>query len=90
MSMLIDEIGLKQINEYIENKILNFWCNVANLDKNKISTILYKWGKVHYNQSIFRSVWLDKVKASLDSIGMSNCFNKLTNTNSTWIFSYLI
>ena len=64
MCMLIGELGLKQIDEYIDNRMLNFWCNVATGDESKISTIFYKWAKAHYSQNIFKSVWLDKVKAT--------------------------
>ena len=74
MCMLIGELGLKQIDEYIDNRMLNFWHNIATGDESKISTILYKWVKVLYDQNIFKSIWLDKVKAAIDGIGMSNCF----------------
>ena len=84
MCMLIGELGLKQIDEYIDNRMLNFWCNVATGDESKISTILYKWAKVLYDQNRFKSVWLDKIKATLGSIGMSNCFDNIANANHTW------
>ena len=84
MCMLIGELGLKQIDEYIDNRMLNFWCNIATGDENKISTILYKWAKSLYDQNIFKSVWLDKIKATLGSIGMSNCFDNITNMNNNW------
>ena len=29
MNMLIGELGMKEITEYIDNKMLNFWCNVT-------------------------------------------------------------
>ena len=70
MCMLIGELGLKQIDEYIDNRMLIFWRNVATGDESKISTILYKWAKVLYDHNRFKSVWLDKIKATLGSIGM--------------------
>ena len=39
MVMVNGELGLKEISEYIENRMLNFWYNVATGDENKISTI---------------------------------------------------
>ena len=87
MCMLIGELGLKQINEYIDNRMLNFWHNIATGDESKISSVLYKWVKVLYDQNIFKSVWLDKVKATIDGIGMSNCFNDVINTKSSWFKS---
>ena len=45
---------------------------------------MYKWVKSLYDQNIFKSVWLDKIKATLGSIGMSNCFDNITNMNNNW------
>ena len=84
MCMLNGELGLKEINEYIENRMLNFWCNIATEDENKISTILYKWINVLYNQNTFKSRWLDKIKTTLDNLGMSYQFNDITNVNRNW------
>ena len=39
---------------------------------------------VLYDQNIFKSVWLDKVKANLDGIGMSNRLNYMKNTKYSW------
>ena len=64
--------------------MLNFWYNIATGDESKVSTILYKWAKSLYDQNIFKSVWLDKIKATLGSIGMSNCFDNITNMNNDW------
>ena len=45
MCMINGELGLKEISEYIDNRMMNFWCNLATGDENKISSILYKWVK---------------------------------------------
>merc|ERR1711888_574345 len=95
MYMLIGELELKQIDEYIDNRMLNFWHNIATDEESKISSVLYKWVKDLYDQNIFKSVWLDKVKATIDGIGMSNCFNELINTKSSWFkntikFKYIL
>ena len=42
MCMLNGELGMKEICEYIENRMLNFWYNIATGEESKISTILYK------------------------------------------------
>ena len=52
MCMLIGELGLKQIDEYIDNWMLNFWCNIATGDESKVSTILYKWAKSFNDQNV--------------------------------------
>ena len=82
--MLIGELGMKEVSEYIENRMLNFWFNIATGEENKISTILYKWIKVLHDQNTFKSVWLDKVKTSLDSIGMHSFFNNTIDVNKCW------
>ena len=82
--MLIGELGLKNISEYIENRMLNFWCNIATGDDSKISSILYKWIKILYDQNKFKSVWLDNIKTTLDNIGMSNLFHNTANINRIW------
>ena len=47
MCMVKGELDLKDISEYIENRMLNFWYNVATGEENKISSILYKWLKFY-------------------------------------------
>ena len=77
--MLTGELGLKEVSEYIENRMLNFWYKVATGDENKISTILYKWLVSLYNQNIYKSPWLDKVKTSLNHMGESYLFDEIGN-----------
>ena len=59
MCMVKGELDLKDISEYIENRMLNFWYNVATGEENKISTVLYKWMKILYDQNSFQSPWSD-------------------------------
>ena len=82
MCMVNGELGIKDISEYIENRMLNFWFNIATGDENKISTILYKWIKVLYDQNKYKSTWLDKIKTILDSIRMSSTFNNFRRLKS--------
>ena len=81
MCMINGELGLKEIVEHTQNRMLNFWCNIATGDENKISTILYKWIKVLYAKNIFKSQWLDYIKNSLDKLGYSYLFNDLLLVN---------
>ena len=55
MCMINGELGLKEITEYVKNRMLNFWCNVATGEENKISTIIYKWIKTLFDQNVFKS-----------------------------------
>ena len=77
MCMINGELGLKEINEYIENRMLNFWYNVATGDESKISTLLYKWIRTLYDQNTFKSDWLKHIKKSLDHMGYSHLFNDI-------------
>ena len=77
MCMINGELGLKEITEYVENRMLNFWCNVATGEENKISTIIYKWIKMLYDQNIFKSDWLKEIKGSLDNMGYSYLLNDI-------------
>ena len=42
VNMLIGELGIKEVTEYINNRMLNFRFNIATGEERKISTILYK------------------------------------------------
>ena len=77
--MLTGELGLKEVSEYIENRLLNFLYKVATGDENKISTILYNWLVSLYNQNIYKSPWLEKVKTSLNHMGESYLFDEIGN-----------
>ena len=82
--MINGELGLREISEYIENRMLNFWYNIATGVGSKISSILYNWIKILYDQNMFKSVWLDKIKTILNNIGMTNLFNDITTVNKNW------
>ena len=82
--MINGELGIKEIEEYTDNRMLNFWCSIATGDESKISTILYKWTKALYDRNKFKSAWLDKIKTILDNIGMSSTFNNIANISKVW------
>ena len=77
MCMINGELGLKDINEYMENRMLNFWYNIATGEESKISTLLYKWIRTLYDKNIFKSDWLKQIKTSLDHMGNSYLFNDI-------------
>ena len=84
MNMLIGELGMKEITEYIDNRMLNFWSNIATGEESKISTILYKWIKALHDKNIYKSPWLIKIKSILDGIGMHNLFDNISSVNIVW------
>ena len=85
--MINGELGIKEISEYIENRMLNFWFGVATGDENKISTMLYKWLHSLYEQNKYKSVWITKIKESLSRINMSSLFNEVSDVNRHWFKS---
>ena len=87
MTMINGELGIKEISEYIENRMLNFWHGVATGDENKISTMLYKWLHSLYEQNKYKSVWITKIKESLSRINMSSLFNEVSDVNRHWFKS---
>ena len=94
MCMINGELGLKEISEYIENRMINFWSNIATGEESKFSTILYNWVKILYDQSFqtakndkkpYKSVWVDKIKTTLDNTEMSHLWNGIANEDKAWI-----
>ena len=83
--MINGETGLKEISEYIDNRMINFWGNIATGDENKVSSILYKWVKILHDRDIKRSVWIDKVKTTLTNIDMSYLFDDITSDHKNWL-----
>ena len=70
MCMLNGEMGIKEIAENIENRMLNIQCNIARGEVSKMSTIFYKWIKALYDKNIYKSVWLNNIKTILDNIAL--------------------
>ena len=84
MCMINGELGLKEISEYIDNRMANFWCNIATGEQSKMSSILYKWIKTHYDNNTYKSTWLEKVKNTLGKIQMPYMFDNITRECKTW------
>ncbi|CAL4122579.1 unnamed protein product, partial [Meganyctiphanes norvegica] len=83
MCMINGELGLKDISEYIENRMMNFWYNIATGIENKVSSVLYKWIKVLHDQNKYKSAWIEKVKTTLDITEMPNLFHDTTSVNKS-------
>ena len=67
MCMVDGELGLNEISEYIDYRMMNFWSNIATGDERKMSPILYKEIKIHHEKNTYKSVWIKKVKDTLDN-----------------------
>jgi len=93
--MINGESGLKEIREYIDNRMINFWCNLATGDENKISSILYKWTKSLHEKDIENPLvvprnikkfpWIKKVKTILNSLDMTYYYNNITKDHKNML-----
>ena len=81
--MINGELGLKEISEYIENRMMNFWFQVETGEESKISTILYKWIKILHNRNSYSSPWIQKIETTLEHTGMSSLFDVVANTSKS-------
>ena len=84
MCMINGELGLKEVSEFIENRMMNFWFQIETGEESKISSILYKWLKILHNKNIYSSPWINKVETTLEHMGMSFLFDVVTNTKKGW------
>ena len=84
MCMIYGELGLKEISEYIDNRMLNFWRNLATGDENKISSILYQWIKAKSKQNISESQWFFKINTVLGQINMPELLDSITCISKSW------
>ena len=84
MCMIDGELGLKEISEFIDNRMMNFWCNIATGDETKMSSILYKWIKIHHEKNTYKSIWIEKVKDTLANIQMPYFFDNVTKECKNW------
>ena len=89
MCMINGELGLKEISEYIDNRMMNFWCNLATGDENKISSILYKWVKTLHEKDTYKSAWFDKIKTTLEHTEMMYLLDEITIDQSNLFKKYV-
>ena len=84
MCMINGELGFKEISEYIENRMMNFWFQVETGEESKVSTILYKWIKIQHIRNSYSAPWIEKIEATLEHMGMPSLFDVVTNTSKSW------
>ena len=63
---------------------MNFWCTIAAGEESKFSSIFYKWIKIFMKKNIYKSVWFEKVKTTLDNIQMPYMFDNVTKECKLW------
>ena len=83
--MVLGELGRYNLEKYISNRMINFWCSLEHSGENKLSGIIYRVLKVLYNENVYQSPWLKKIKTTIDMLGMSDLWYTCETTNCNWI-----
>ena len=87
--MVLGELGRLKLDKYIESRMINFWCNLVHSGQDKLSGKVYIIMKILFEENVYQSPWLKKIKITLDSIGMSNLWDSCeTTSRDIWKFSF--
>ena len=65
--------------------MINFWCNLVHSGQEKLSGKVYMILKLLNEQNIYQSPWIQKIKGTLDFLGMSNLWNTCETTSREWV-----
>ena len=69
--MVLGELGRLKLEKYIESRMINFWCNLVHSGQDKLSGKVYSIMKILFEENIYQSPWIKKIKMTLDNIGMN-------------------
>ena len=83
--MVLGELGRLKLEKYIESRMINFWCNLVHSGQEKLSGKVYMILKLLNEQNIYQSPWIQKIKGTLDFLGMSNLWNTCETTSREWV-----
>ena len=83
--MVLGELGRLKLEKYIESRMINFWCNLVHSGQDKLSGKVYIIIKILFEENVYQSLWLKKIKMTLDSIGMSNLWDSCETTSREWV-----
>ena len=87
--MVLGKLGRLKLEKYIESKMINFWCNLVHSGQDKLSGKVYIIMKILFEENVYQSPWLKKIKMTLDSIGMSNLWDSCETTSREWVKNYV-
>ena len=65
--------------------MINFWCNLVHSGQDKLSGKVYSIMKILFEENIYQSPWIKKIKMTLDNIGMNNLWDSCETTSREWV-----
>ena len=83
--MVLCELGRLKLEKYVESRMLNFWCNIVHSGQEKLSGKVYVILKILYEQNIYQSPWIKKIRMTLNNIGMSDLWETCEITSRDWV-----
>ena len=83
--MVLGELGRLKLEKYIESRMINFWCNLVHSGQDKLSGKVYSIMKILFEENIYQSPWIKKIKMTLDNIGMNNLWDSCETTSREWV-----
>ena len=69
--MVYGELGRFKLSRKIECRMISFWCRLLNGNQNKLSFLMYRLLRSHFERGDYKSRWLSKLKEIMDSSGFS-------------------
>ena len=72
--MIFGELGVTPIASQIKSRVLCYWSKILNAKDDKICKLLYDTALNLHNAGSVKFSWIEYIKSSLDSLGMSEYF----------------
>ena len=88
--MIYGELGILPITTEIQSRVITYWSklvNVENVEKNKLSSIIYMVLHAMHENKHLTSAWMDNVKKLLCSLGFSGIWYSQSFINSNWLIN---
>jgi hypothetical protein len=82
--MTYGELGKCNLRRQVDSRIILFWAKTVNGKTTKLSTSIYNMLKKMYDNDVFKSKWITKVKEILDYNGFSYLWDQ-KEINMKWL-----
>ena len=87
--IIYGEVGKSKLQTKVDSRMVLFWAKIVNSKNSKLSKTIYCMLKNMYDQNVYKSKWIVKVKNILDSCGFSFLWNEST-VNTKWLKEALV
>jgi len=84
-SMTYGELGRFSLENEINKRLIKFWTRLIQGKQSKLSNLTYRLLKSLYDDEIYKSRWIKKIRSILDNCGLTNIWYEQTNVNKIWI-----